>query len=376
MKVNLGSWNHIFAVPASVVDNHIIKCGSAQLKVLLYLLRYPGRDVSVDEISEKLSLSPADVNDSLNYWISENIIDDSQQNNNEKHSNVDVNNFDCWDLNVEKREAVSATEEAKTEKFELSKLLSASSGLKLLNEVEQVDKHGIGTKRKNVEPVAVAPRLTLKEALERIDHNSDLKFLIEEAPKILKRNITSTDTIVIISFMDWTGLDIDLALMVMNYCASINRCSARQIEQEAYRWLNSGIDTHEKAEEFIRQNLELRSLQQEVACAFHKSELTEREKTFVKKWSQDYNYDIKMMKLAYERALMRKGEKDFSYINGILFSWYKKGVKQPAEVDDENKVNLIKTAVNKKQSKKAEGFFKLENLTSFSLNDFKAKVKN
>ena len=53
MKVDLGIWNSIFSVPTCIVDDHIIKSGSAQLKVLLYLLRYPGRDVPIEEIAQK-----------------------------------------------------------------------------------------------------------------------------------------------------------------------------------------------------------------------------------------------------------------------------------------------------------------------------------
>lgn len=32
-KMNLGAWNSIFAVPCSVVDEHIKLAGAAQLKV-------------------------------------------------------------------------------------------------------------------------------------------------------------------------------------------------------------------------------------------------------------------------------------------------------------------------------------------------------
>ena len=401
MKISLGAWNNIFAVPATIVDDHIVKCGSVQLKVLLYLLRYPGREISIDELSEKLSLSTADINDSLNYWIAEKIISNNNltlnNSNSEKSSSEDSNFQDPSEANQGSTQNNFFVSDFKSETPQIL-APSAKKNLKLLkkihelNEIDENNKIGnkIGNKvsdemsetRKNCEPVAIAPRLTLKEALARINENSNFKFLIEEAPKILKRNLTSTDTIILISFMDWTGIDIDLALMIMNYCSLINKCSSKQIEQEAYRWLNNGIDTHEKAENFIKQNLNLIKLQQEVASAFHKPSLSEREKTFVKKWVEDFNYDIKIIKLAYERAIIRKGEKDFSYINGILFSWFKKGITKPEQVDDENQINTYQKNIARQDSKKQlhksknQNFYKLESSASFSLEDIKAKIKN
>ena len=43
--IDLGQWNSIFAVPASVVDNHIKLATEAQLKVLLYILRNSGTEL-------------------------------------------------------------------------------------------------------------------------------------------------------------------------------------------------------------------------------------------------------------------------------------------------------------------------------------------
>ena len=200
--------------------------------------------------------------------------------------------------------------------------------------------------------------------------------MIDEIPKILKRSLSTTDIVVIISFLDWTGIDVDLALMLINYCASTDRTSARLIEKEAYLWANQGINTHEKAESFIRENLNLVKVEQEVIYALHKSYLTAREKAFVKKWVLDFKYNINMIKLAYETGMTRKGEKDFSYVNGILLSWYKKGITKPEEVSDENEIEITKEKITKVSNSKKQKNNKEEKLVSFSLEDLKAKIKN
>ena len=363
MKVNLGIWNNIFSVPTIIVDEYLTTCDASQLKILLYLLRSPGKDVSITEISEKLNLNQTDVQNALRYWISEGIISDTDEIN-----EIEIENDLC----------IQAFKSIESPRSKLNSQSEALKNLQIINNVESsIETNSKETKNKFTKPSSVAPRLSLKESLEAIEKNSNLKFLIEEAPKILKRTLSSTDIIVIISLMEWTQMDIDLALMLMNYCASTDRTSAKEIEKEAYRWSNQGIDSHEKAEEFIKSNLKLLKLQQDVMFAFHKDFLSEREKSFIERWANDLNYDIKMIALAYSSAVTRKGENDFSFINGILTSWFKKGITKPEEADDENNIKKIinKNNNNNKKPSSINGFFNIESSASFSLSDLKSKME-
>ena len=45
--VNTGIWGEIFAVPNSVVDNYIKLANEAAVKVLLYVLRNNGKNLSL-----------------------------------------------------------------------------------------------------------------------------------------------------------------------------------------------------------------------------------------------------------------------------------------------------------------------------------------
>lgn len=74
-KMNLG-WHGIafFAVPCSVVDEHIKLAGAAQLKVLLWFLRHAGENFCDEDMASALSMSPADARDSMQYWIATGII--------------------------------------------------------------------------------------------------------------------------------------------------------------------------------------------------------------------------------------------------------------------------------------------------------------
>ena len=78
-QIDLGAWNQVFIVPASVVDQHLKLAGSAQLKILLWLLRHAGEAVEPEQIGAVLGLSRADVCDAMQYWIAAGVVAETNQ---------------------------------------------------------------------------------------------------------------------------------------------------------------------------------------------------------------------------------------------------------------------------------------------------------
>ena len=72
--VNLGCWGSIFAVPSDVVDKYLKIAGSAQLKVLLWILRHSGENFEVDTIAAALNMGNFDVRDCIEFWVSFGVI--------------------------------------------------------------------------------------------------------------------------------------------------------------------------------------------------------------------------------------------------------------------------------------------------------------
>ena len=73
MKINLGAWNSIFAVPSSVVDEGLKFSDGVKLKVLLYLLRHSGEDVSEKDISRATGVNETDIPEAVEYWVMKGI---------------------------------------------------------------------------------------------------------------------------------------------------------------------------------------------------------------------------------------------------------------------------------------------------------------
>ena len=58
-----------FSVPVSVTDKHLKLAGSAQLKVLLWLLRHAAEQPDTEQLCRALNMTPADANDAMQYWL-------------------------------------------------------------------------------------------------------------------------------------------------------------------------------------------------------------------------------------------------------------------------------------------------------------------
>ena len=72
--LDAGCYGNIFAVPSAVVDNYIKLASGSAVKVLLYILRNNGRNVSTTEIAAAINIDPDDVKDAFNFWEGVGII--------------------------------------------------------------------------------------------------------------------------------------------------------------------------------------------------------------------------------------------------------------------------------------------------------------
>lgn len=74
VRINLGKWGSVFAVPSCVVDEHIKIAGQSQLKVLLFLLRNSEKSYTYKEIGDALTIHEADVKDCVKFWVEREVI--------------------------------------------------------------------------------------------------------------------------------------------------------------------------------------------------------------------------------------------------------------------------------------------------------------
>ena len=204
---------------------------------------------------------------------------------------------------------------------------------------EPSQESGTLKERQKVIRVGAKQKLDRREVLSIIKRDERLSGLVDEAQQIMGKPLTSAEMETIASLYSYYGLAADFILMVIQYCCSIGRANMRYVEKTAASWVDLGIDTHEKAEQHILKLTDLHSKENQVRSAFGIGErsLIPKEEKFINTWFNDYGFDIAMIRLAYERTVEKIGKLSFPYIDSILSSWYKKGIKTPRQASEESR---------------------------------------
>lgn len=282
--VELGEWRSVFAVPSSVVDNHIKLVGSSQLKVLLWILRNADREFSEEEIASVISVHKEDVKDAINYWAETGIL---------------------------KFGALSFTEKkiGDSDKFESK-----------CEEKEKIKKSNFRTVSRTVKPDG-------SYIIERIKGCEEIAFLMQEAQIILGRPISTGDSAVLLTLLDNEGLPIDVILMIMQYAVGIGKGNMRYIEAVGISWAKEEIDTIEKAEKKIKSLSQARKAWKKFEQIIGSSrQPSSKEEEAVNRWYNIWGINSDIVREAYEICINSNGKYVLKYIDSIISRWRKDGI--------------------------------------------------
>ncbi len=332
-SLNVGEWNSVFAVPASVVDKYIKIAGENSLKLLLYLLRHGGKNFSDDKLRDDLGFREAgELEDAALFWIQRGII--------------------RYENDGENRALFSE----KSDKEEAEQLVLSE------NAPECVPQKF--AKKELIKPAVISSR----DIAERIKSDSEIQMLFSEAEKLYAHPLKSNENQMLITITDHYGLNVGAALMLLQYCFKIGKTSPAYILSCAQNWADEGIDTVDAANEKILALERNNSISERLREAMElNSKLTEKMKEYIRVWTEEWNFSEDMIMLCYEKTVNAKQEFKFEYANKILENWKNAGLytKQAVEAADLTRKKPVKTA----SSAKSEN-------SSFDINDIMSKINN
>lgn len=346
-RINFSEFRSVFAVPNTLVDDHLKLCGAVQLKVLLLLLREGGIPREAAELAEKLGLSPGDVRDALRYWTQAGLVEGDAATDDGLAQSPPPQPVTQPEPAAPIPSPTPQAAEAPTPPEDPSQAPSENGGRVLV--------------------VSSKPRLTRQEVLGLVQGDNRLRSLLEEVQSALEKPLTSVEMDTLVALYSYYGLAPDYILMVIHYCKAIGKCNMRYVEKTAASWLDIGVDSFEKAEGHIRSLMERKSHEGLVRSAFGIGDrkLIPSEQKFVESWFNDYHYDIPIIKLAYERTIENIGKLNFPYTHKILTSWHQKGIKTPKEASQD-----ISSRAQERAASQANGSYDIGELEKRLLSDF------
>ncbi len=342
-QINLGEWNSVFAVPSSLVDSHMRLAGAVQLKVLLWVLRHAGEEVSVEKLAAAVGVSPADARDAMQYWVETGLLQGEKTLTPPKSENTQS-----------PQAAVAVAEESSAETQP-----EAPGPARL---VSSLPTPPVQEPEKPAPPPKTPPRRIPKPdgvfVAQRINESEEISFLMQEAQLILGRPISPGLSSSLVFIHDDYGLPVDVIVMLLQYVKDRGRDNTNYIESVARGWAADGVLSHEAAEQKLRQLDESEQAWRRVENALRipRRSPSAREEQFARNWVLEWRFSDDMLREAYERCVDATGRMNLSYINRVLERWHKAGISTPQQAASEQ---AAKTASRTKETE-----------TSFDLDEY------
>lgn len=273
--------NNSFSVPCDLVDKYL-QAPETELKLMLILLRNPNHSFRSSELASMLGIGEEELNKAFRYWVKQG-------------------------------------------------MLYLTAGKYILER----------------------PRLTPADFIDyqpdsvsrRMNEDSGIEYLMRQAEQSLRRPLMQTDVSMVLSLVDWAGLPPETAALLISNGAD-NGESLRKIYQKGIRWSEEGIRTFEQAEEEIRRETEKKQTANRIARMFGiygtRALSDAEEGTFVK-WVKEYQFDMTMIKTAYDEMIRSAGKYSYTYIDKILTSWHEAGYTDPKQALEAPKPKGLRT---------------------------------
>ena len=291
VKINLGVWNRVFAVPSVVADSLKLTNGD-HLKVLLYILGNAGKELSPEEIGSATGIGAGTVADALLYWQNMNVLTDVEGEVMPPEAPVTAN-----------VPAASPDRRAAEVKVKLT-----------------ADTH-----------------FPPKEVAAAVNNDEAFRFLCQNFERHVGRPLKHSERNVLMVLTEEVGLPVEVAAMLVEYCFTIDKATPAYMKSVALDWYNNGIDTIEKAEERINQLKVRNSLENRLHAKFRMtSAFSSKQKEFITGWAEA-GISEELIDEAYERTLDGAGKLSFPYMDAILRSWADKGITSPSQIPKDGK---------------------------------------
>lgn len=310
ININLGNWSSVFAVPSKVADEILKFSDGVKLKVLLYVLRNSDNELTNEMISSGTGINVTDIPEALDFWVSMGIF--SKENSvyspvKSENSLGEVQNVNSHDIEIAKEENII---------------------LKSNNTVEEIAKDVEENKTKFTMLRPQKPDYVF--TAQRLAVDEELKFIVEETQNSLGKVLSNSDISTLLMLKDTCGLPLDVILMLIQYCISIEKANMRTIEKIGIEWANDGIYSIEAAENKIKQTKQRTVNFSIISSAFGLKNMgspTKKQLEYSDRWIGEWKFSPEMLREAYERCVDTKGMMKLSYIDGILKRWNANNIK-------------------------------------------------
>lgn len=370
------------------IDQYMPKANGEFVKVYLYLLRATGSGAgiaTISEIADHFSNTEADIVRALNYWASEGILQVQTGADGQiagiNLCSLAVSGIQAAQNNIQSDVADNATQNNMQNgvinnavQNNMQSNVDNNTAQNISDADSQVQ-DSVVEKLKNQATDKPAPsqkEYTLDE-IKEFRKNPDISELFFIIETYLKHTLSSTDTNMVLYWLDELHFSTDLVEYLVEYCITKGHSSLRYMNKVALGWADAGIKTVDQAKDDAAAHSQIYYSVMK-ALGITGRNLVDSEVSLINKWVGEYGFDIELVKAACSKTISAIQKPSFEYTDSILTNWRKKDVHtlKDVEVLDANfaKANKATGSGSSQGANAANGFSKPKSNNSNSKNKF------
>lgn len=357
------------------IDQYMPKANGEFVKVYLYLLRATGSGAgiaTISEIADHFSNTEADIIRALNYWASEGIL--------QLQSGADgqIMGINLCSLSVSGMQAAQSNiqsavaDNVAQNNLQNSVVNNAAQNISTAN-IRMQDSVVEKLKSQTTDKAASSQKEYTLDEIKEFRKNPDISELFFIIETYLKHTLSSTDTNMVLYWLDELHFSTDLVEYLVEYCITKGHSSLRYMNKVALGWADAGIKTVDQAKDDAAAHSQIYYSVMK-ALGITGRNLVDSEVSLINKWVGEYGFDIELVKAACSKTISAIQKPSFEYTDSILANWRKKDVHtlKDVEVLDANfaKANKASATGSSQGTNAANGSSKPKSNNSSSKNKF------
>lgn len=357
------------------IDQYMPKANGEFVKVYLYLLRATGSGAgiaTISEIADHFSNTEADIIRALNYWASEGILQ-LQSGADGQIMGINLCSLSVSGMHAAQSNIQSAVaDNAAQNNLQNSVVNNAAQNISTAN-IRIQDSVVEKLKSQTTDKAASSQKEYTLDEIKEFRKNPDISELFFIIETYLKHTLSSTDTNMVLYWLDELHFSTDLVEYLVEYCITKGHSSLRYMNKVALGWADAGIKTIDQAKDDAAAHSQIYYSVMK-ALGITGRNLVDSEVSLINKWVGEYGFDIELVKAACSKTISAIQKPSFEYTDSILANWRKKDVHtlKDVEVLDANfaKANKASATGSSQSTNAANGSSKPKSNNSSSKNKF------
>ena len=370
------------------IDQYMPKANGEFVKVYLYLLRATGSGAgiaTISEIADHFSNTEADIIRALNYWASEGILQLQSGADGQimgiNLCSLSVSGMQAAQSNIQSAVADNAAQNnlqnsvvnnATQNNLQNSVVNNAAQNISTAN-IRMQDSVVEKLKSQTTDKASSSQKEYTLDEIKEFRKNPDISELFFIIETYLKHTLSSTDTNMVLYWLDELHFSTDLVEYLVEYCITKGHSSLRYMNKVALGWVDAGIKTVDQAKDDAAAHSQIYYSVMK-ALGITGRNLVDSEVSLINKWVGEYGFDIELVKAACSKTISAIQKPSFEYTDSILANWRKKDVHtlKDVEVLDANfaKANKASATGSSQGTNAANGSSKPKSNNSSSKNKF------